>query len=59
MKSSKEDHVQGALHEVTGKVREIAGILSDNPKLEAEGIGEKIAGKLQQKVGQIKKVLGK
>jgi uncharacterized protein YjbJ (UPF0337 family) len=42
-----------------GKIREIAGKISDNPKLEAEGIGEKIAGKVQEKIGQIKKVWGK
>ena len=42
-----------------GKVKEIAGKLSDNPKLETEGTGEKIAGKVQKKVGQVKKVLGK
>ena len=36
----------------------IAGKLSDNPKLEAEGTGEKIAGKIQEKIGQVKKVLG-
>jgi len=35
---------------------DIAGKLSDNPKLEAEGTGEKIAGKAQKKIGQIKKV---
>jgi len=40
-------------------MKEVAGDLSDNPELEGEGIGEKIAGKLQQKVGQAKKVLGK
>jgi uncharacterized protein YjbJ (UPF0337 family) len=29
---------------------------NDNPKLEAEGTGEKIAGKAQKKIGQVKKV---
>jgi uncharacterized protein YjbJ (UPF0337 family) len=42
-----------------GKVKEIAGELSDNPKLEAEGTDEKIAGKVQEKIGEIKKVVGK
>jgi uncharacterized protein YjbJ (UPF0337 family) len=44
---------------VKGKVKEIAGKLSDNPKLEAKGKGEKIAGKVQEKIGQVKKVWGK
>ena len=42
-----------------GKVKELAGKLSDNPKLEAQGACEKIAGKVQVKIGQFKKVLGK
>jgi uncharacterized protein YjbJ (UPF0337 family) len=59
MKSSAKDKAEGKFHEVKGKVKEIAGKLSDNPKLEAEGTGEKIAGKAQGKLGQVKKVLGK
>jgi len=58
MKSSTKDKAQGTFHEVKGKIKEIAGKLSDNPKLEAEGTGEKIAGKVQEKIGQINKVLG-
>ena len=42
-----------------GKVKEVAGKLSDNPRLEAEGAEEKIAGKFQEKIGQVKKVVGK
>jgi len=45
-------------HQVKGKLKEFTGDLSDNPKLEAEGTGEKIAGKVQKKIGQVKKVLG-
>jgi uncharacterized protein YjbJ (UPF0337 family) len=59
MKSSTRDKAEGTFHEAKGKVKEVAGKLSDNPKLEAEGTGEKIAGKVQQKVGEVKKVLGK
>jgi uncharacterized protein YjbJ (UPF0337 family) len=58
MKSSNQDRAEGKLHEVKGYVKEVAGKVSDNPKLEAEGTGEKIAGKVQEKVGQIKKVWG-
>ena len=59
MKSGAKDQAEGTFHELKGKVKEIAGKLSDNPKLEAEGTSEKIAGKVQKKVGQAKKVLGK
>lgn len=59
MKSSMKDKVKGTFHEAKGKVKEIAGKITDNPKLEAEGTGEMIAGKVQEKIGQVKKVLGK
>ena len=59
MKTSTKDQAQGKFHELKGSAKEIAGKLSDNPKLEAEGTGEKIAGKVQSKIGQIGKVLGK
>jgi len=59
VKSSTKDQAEGAFHEVKGKIKEVAGKLSDKPDLEAEGTGEKIAGKVQGKIGQVKKVLGK
>jgi uncharacterized protein YjbJ (UPF0337 family) len=59
MKSSTKDQAQGKLHEIKGTVKEIAGKLVDNQKLEVEGNDEKIAGKVQSKIGQVEKVLGK
>lgn len=59
MKSGMRDQAEGTLHEVKGKVREIAGQLTDNPKLQIKGTVEKIAGKVQGKIGQVKKVFGK
>jgi uncharacterized protein YjbJ (UPF0337 family) len=59
MKSSMRDKAEGTFHEAKGKAREITGRISDNPTLEAKGAAEKIAGKAQKKVGQVKKVLGK
>jgi uncharacterized protein YjbJ (UPF0337 family) len=59
MKSSTKDQAEGTFHELKGKVKEVAGKLSDDPKLEAEGTDENIAGKVQQKIGQVKKVFGK
>jgi len=47
------------IHQVKGKLKEIAEELNDNPELKAEGTGEKLAGKVQEKIGQIKKVFGK
>ncbi len=59
MKSSTKDTVKGTFHEAKGKVREAAGKMTGNLKLEAKGKAEKIAGKAQGKIGQVKKVLGK
>jgi len=58
MKSSTKDKVKGTFHEAKGKVKEMAGKITDNPKLEAKGKVEKIVGKAQGKIGQVKKVLG-
>jgi uncharacterized protein YjbJ (UPF0337 family) len=59
MKSSTKDQAEGLFHAAKGAVKEAAGKLTDNPKLQAEGTNEKIAGKVQEKVGQVKQVLGK
>jgi len=58
MKSSTKDQAEGKFHKVKGKLKEIVGELTDNPELESEGTAETIAGKVQEKVGQVKKVLG-
>jgi uncharacterized protein YjbJ (UPF0337 family) len=59
MKSSTKDQAEGTFHELKGKSKEIAGKLTDNPQLKVEGTGEKIAGKVQKKIGLVKEVLGK
>jgi uncharacterized protein YjbJ (UPF0337 family) len=59
LKSSARDRTEGAFHELKGKAKEIAGRVTDDPELEAEGIGENIAGRAQEKLGQIKRVVGK
>lgn len=59
MKSSMKEKVKGTFHEAKGKGKEMAGKITANPKLEDEGKAEKIAGKAQEKIWQVKKVLGK
>ena len=59
MNPSTKDQIQGKFHEVKGKAKQAAGQVTDNPKLESEGQGEKLAGKLQKKVGQVEKVFEK
>jgi len=59
MKSSTRDEAEGKLHQVKGKIKEIAGKVSMNPDLEAEGQDDILVGKAQEKIGQVKKVVGK
>jgi len=59
MKSSTRDKAEGKFHQMKGKVKEVAGDLTDNLKLETDGTGEKMAGLAQEKMGQVKKAWGK
>jgi len=59
MKPSTKDQLEGALHEVKGKAKEKVAAITGNRDLAAEGQAEKLAGKLQKKVGQIEKVFEK
>jgi uncharacterized protein YjbJ (UPF0337 family) len=59
MKSSTRDRAEGTFHQMKGTVKEIAGKLSDNQELEADGADEKITGTVQEKIGQVKAVLEK
>jgi len=59
MKPSSENQVAGKIHEVKGAIKEKAGRLANNPDLEAEGTGEKIAGKVLKKIGRVQKVIEK
>ena len=59
MKPSTKDQIEGALHEFKGKAKEKAGQVTNNPNLAAKGQNEKLAGKVQKKIGQIKKVFEK
>lgn len=59
MNSGTKDQAEGLFHQIKGGARELAGKISDNPKLKANGAAERISGKVQEKLGQVKKVLGK
>ena len=59
MKESIKDEVIGKAHEIKGSVKEMAGKAVGKKKLEAEGKGEKMAGKIQGTVGRIEKAMGK
>lgn len=59
MKASIKNEVKGKAHQLKGAVKETAGKVMNNPKLEAEGHQERVAGKVQKKVGQVEKVFEK
>ncbi len=59
MKPSTENEIAGKVHEVKGNVKEKVGQLTNDPDLEAEGIGEQFAGKVQEKIGQVEKAFEK
>ena len=59
MKPSTRDNAEGKVHQVKGVVKEFVGKVVSNSDLEAEGKIEKLDGKVQVKVSQIEKVVGK
>ena len=56
MRPSTKDQIAGSLDELKGKVKAKAGDLVGNPRLQTEGRVQNLSGKMQQKVGQIKRV---
>ena len=52
MKSGARDETEGAWHKIKGKIKQVVGIGSMNPKLEAEGQEENRTGKVQEKIGE-------
>lgn len=59
MKPSTKNEIAGIVHEVKGKMKVKVGQLTNDPSLEAEGLGEKIVGKVQKKIGQVQKAVEK
>jgi uncharacterized protein YjbJ (UPF0337 family) len=45
------NRVEGVGHQIKGAVKEAAGKVTGDAKLEAEGTAEKVAGKAQNAVG--------
>ena len=59
MNSSTRDRIEGRSKEAVGKVKEKTGEAIGNPNLRDRGTEEKVAGKVERKVGDVKKVFGK
>jgi uncharacterized protein YjbJ (UPF0337 family) len=50
----ESDRIKGAAHQAKGAVKEAAGKMTGDKKVEAEGAAEKAAGKVQNAVGGLK-----
>ena len=49
-----KDTIKGAAKDAAGSVKEAVGKATGNEQLEAEGVAERAAGKIQKGVGDLK-----
>ncbi|MDB5465417.1 CsbD family protein [Phenylobacterium hankyongense] len=49
-----KDQMKGAAKDAKGSVKEAAGKATGNERLEAEGAADRVAGKVQKGVGNLK-----
>jgi uncharacterized protein YjbJ (UPF0337 family) len=49
-----ENRFEGAARKVGGKIQEVAGNVTDDPKLKADGMADQAAGVAQKAYGQVK-----
>ncbi len=49
-----KEHIKGAADQIKGTVKEAAGKLTGNDKLEAEGKADKAEGAVRKSVGDVK-----
>jgi uncharacterized protein YjbJ (UPF0337 family) len=52
-----KDRVEGSAKEIIGKIKEVAGKVLGDAKLESEGKADQVAGKVQNAVGGLKDTL--
>ena len=52
-----EDRIKGSANQAKGSLKEAAGKVMGDSKMEAEGKGDKLAGKVQNAVGGLKDTL--
>ncbi len=49
-----KDQVEGTLDKAKGHVKETAGKVVGNERLQAEGVADQVSGAVQKKVGDVK-----
>jgi uncharacterized protein YjbJ (UPF0337 family) len=59
MKSSTKDQASGTAKDLKGQAKEAAGKLTNDPNLRDEGRADQVEGKVEKKVGDIKKVFNR
>jgi uncharacterized protein YjbJ (UPF0337 family) len=59
MRPSTNNEIAGKVHEMKGKIKQKGGQLTNDPRLEAEGVVDNIGGKVQKKIGQVQKAVKK
>jgi uncharacterized protein YjbJ (UPF0337 family) len=52
-----KDRIKGSAQQAKGTVKEIAGKVTGDAKLESEGKSDKVAGKVQNAIGGLKDTL--
>jgi uncharacterized protein YjbJ (UPF0337 family) len=52
-----DDELKGKAENLKGRVKQAAGSLTGDKKLEAEGAAERVKGAAQEKVGEVKRKL--
>ena len=49
-----KDRIEGSAEQAKGKIKEVAGKVTGDSKLETEGNADQVAGKVQNTVGGLK-----
>jgi uncharacterized protein YjbJ (UPF0337 family) len=52
-----KDRIEGSANQAKGTIKEVAGKVTGDAKLESEGKADKVAGKVQNAVGGLKDTL--
>jgi uncharacterized protein YjbJ (UPF0337 family) len=52
-----KDRIEGSANQAKGTIKEMAGKVTGDAKLESEGKADKVAGKVQNAVGGLKDTL--
>ena len=52
-----KDRIKGSAQQAKGAVKEVVGKVTGDAKLESEGKGDKVAGKIRNAVGGLKDTL--